>query len=81
MYIKSEILDIVGVEISSTGEISKPVRRKLPDNLEEINPADLDFLKTEELNTLLNRAVQEERYELAVMIRNTIQNTTKQVDK
>jgi bifunctional DNase/RNase len=80
MYIKSEILDIVGIEISSTGEISKPARRKLPENLEEIDPADLDFLKTEELDTLLNRAVQEERYELAVIIRNTIQSQKSQVN-
>ncbi|MDR2853944.1 MAG: bifunctional nuclease family protein [Prevotellaceae bacterium] len=78
MYIKSDILDIVGIEISQAGEITKPARPKLPENLEEIDPADLNFLKTEELNTLLARAVEEERYELAVMIRNTIQSQKSQ---
>ena len=75
IYIKQEILDIVGIVITNDNEtIRQPIRRDLPDNLNEIQADDLKLLTTTELQLLLERALQEEFYELAILIRNEINN-------
>jgi len=70
IYIKSEILDIVGIEVEATepGEQDENIQF----DLEELSDEDLDMLSEEELNELLAVAVQEEKYELAVSIRDAI---------
>ena len=66
IYIKSEILDIVGTVIENeTNEVAKP-------EAEALKNEDLDILSVEELNELLEMAVKEEKYELAVSIRDAI---------
>ena len=66
IYIKSEILDIVGTVFDNkTDEVVKPEK-------EALSSEDLDILSIEELNELLEMAVKEEKYELAVSIRDAI---------
>jgi len=66
IYIKSEILDIVGTVVENeTTEVEKP-------ETEALKSEDLDILSIEELNELLEMAVKEEKYELAVSIRDAI---------
>ena len=66
IYIKSEILDIVGTVVENeTTEVEKP-------ETEALKSEDLDILSIEELNELLEMAVKEEKYELAVNIRDAI---------
>jgi len=69
IYIMSEILDIVGIVVDEEN-VQPPQRRKLPDDLNEIQDDDLKFLNAAELQQLLDRALEEEYYELAVQIRN-----------
>lgn len=66
IYIKSEILDIVGTVVENeTAEDKKT-------ETEALSTQDYDILSVEELNELLEMAVKEEKYELAVNIRDAI---------
>ncbi len=69
VYIKAEILDIVGTvfEKESAETAEKP--KSETDNL---STEDLDILSADELKDLLEMAVKEEKYELAVNIRDAI---------
>ena len=69
IFIKSEILDIVGTEVESTTPVEKST---LPENKEDLTLEDLELLTLEELEELLEVALQEEKYELAVNIRDAI---------
>jgi bifunctional DNase/RNase len=66
IYIKSEILDIVGtvVENETTEDLKTETKA--------LTSEDLDILSVEELNDLLEMAVKEEKYEFAVNIRDAI---------
>lgn len=68
IYIKSEILDIVGTEIESTAT----EKDDLVENNEDLSIDDLNLMSVEALEDLLKIAVQEEKYELAVNIRDAI---------
>ena len=69
IYIKSEILDIVGAEIDvTTNESNKS--EEIP--VEELTVDDLENLTVDELNELLEKAVQDEQYEFAVKIRDAM---------
>lgn len=70
IYIKSEILDIVGTEIEPSQEAAE--KDTLPENTDELTLEDLDLLSVEALEELLEIALQEEKYELAVNIRDAI---------
>lgn len=70
IYIKSEILDIVGTEIESNQETAE--KDTLPENTDELTLEDLELLSKEALEELLEIALQEEKYELAVNIRDAI---------
>jgi bifunctional DNase/RNase len=70
IYIKSEILDIVGVVIEPTNEKEETIPEKT--EYDKISDSQLDRLSLEELEELLSMAVNEERYELAVHIRDAI---------
>jgi len=74
IYIKSEILDIVGTEVEATESEEK---QSLPENSDDLTVEELDLLSEEELEELLGIAVQEEKYELAVNIRDAIKRKMK----
>lgn len=76
IYIRREILDIVGIIIDPAGEPQQQ-HRKLPNNLDEIENSDLELLTEKELQELLDKAVLEEKYELAILIRNELQKLIK----
>jgi bifunctional DNase/RNase len=75
IYIKSEILDIVGTEV----EIPEPEEPKvvLPENEEDLSDDDLDLLTVETLEEMLDLALSNEKYELAVTIRDAIKRKNK----
>ena len=70
IYIKSEILDMVGVVIEPTNEEEETIPEKT--EYDKISDSQLDRLSLEELEELLSMAVNEEKYELAVHIRDAI---------
>lgn len=70
IYIKSEILDIVGVVIEPTNEKEETIPEKT--EYDKISDSQLDRLSLEELEELLSMAVNEEKYEMAVHIRDAI---------
>ncbi len=70
IYIKSEILDIVGTEIEASPTIEKEDPFRV--DIEDLTEQDLDLLSLEDLQELLNMAIQEEKYEMAVNIRDAI---------
>lgn len=72
IYIKSEILDIVGTEVET---IEK--EEDLNINKAELNTEDLNSLSFEALEELLDVVLKEEKYELAVAIRDAINKKTK----
>lgn len=74
IYIKSEILEIVGTEIEPA-EVEE--KETLPVNGEDLTADDLDLLSLEALEELLEMAVHEEKYELAVNIRDAIKRKRK----
>jgi len=75
IFIKSEILDIVGTEVEPIEqEETKPV---LPENEEDLSDDDLDLLSMETLEEMLDLALNNEKYELAVTIRDAIKRKSK----
>lgn len=70
IFIKSEILDIVGTEVEPLEQ--ELTKAKLPDIEEELSEDDLDLLSIVTLEEMLDLAVINEKYELAVTIRDAI---------
>jgi len=75
IFIKSEILDIVGTEV----EPIEPEEPKvvLPENDEDLSDDELDLLSVETLEEMLDLALSNEKYELAVTIRDAIKRKSK----
>jgi len=75
IFIKSEILEIVGTEI----EPLEPEETKsvMPENNEDLSDDDLDLLSMETLEEMLDLALSTEKYELAVTIRDAIKRKNK----
>lgn len=71
IYISSEILTIVGTEVESTPPV-KNEEMEVEVNAEDLTPDELDLLNTPDLEELLSMALHEEKYELAVNIRDAI---------
>jgi bifunctional DNase/RNase len=69
IFIKSEILEIVGTEIEPSEQDEKS---NLPENTDDLKLEDLDSLSVDSLEELLEIALQDEKYELAVNIRDAI---------
>ncbi|NDP19874.1 MAG: DNA helicase UvrB [Paludibacter sp.] len=69
IYIKSDILDIVGTVIEK-----EPTEKVDNENVdaENLTSEDLDKLVVEQLSDLLEMAIAEEKYELAVNLRDAI---------
>ena len=75
IYIKSEIMEIVGTEVEPPDpEEPKPL---LPENDEDLTEDDLDLLSMETLEGMLDLALTNEKYELAVTIRDAIKRKSK----
>lgn len=72
IYIKEEIMGIVGMEVETTEPVN--VQNEDPEDIdaEQLTPEELDMLSLEDLEELLNMAVNEEKYELAVNLRDAI---------
>ncbi len=70
IFIKSEILDIVGVEVEPPAQEEAKV--DLPANNEDLSEDDLDLLPLDALEEMLELAIGQEKYELAVLIRDAI---------
>ena len=70
IYITAEILNIVGTEVDTTSEEDKVIEE--PIDAENLAPEELDLLSIEDLQELLDMALKEEKYELAVTIRDAL---------
>lgn len=70
IYIKSEILDIVGTEVDLVIETDN--EETLPEEKEKLSIDELNSLTIDALKKLLEKAVNEEKYEFAVTIRDAI---------
>jgi len=75
IFIKSEILEIVGTEVEPP-EPEEP-KTVLPENNEDLSDDDLDLLTVETLEGMLDMALSNEKYELAVTIRDAIKRKNK----
>lgn len=73
IYIKDDIMEIVGTEVDLQENNPENV---IPDekdvNAEELTAEELDSLNLEDLEELLKMAISEEKYELAVNLRDAI---------
>ena len=71
IYIKPEILNIVGTEVEP--HVEEEVKKvNLPENNENLTDEDLDLLPLTALEEMLEMAINKEKYELAVTIRDAI---------
>ena len=70
IYITSEILNIVGTDIEPTTEEDKIIEEDI--DAENLAPEELDLLSIQDLQELLDMALKEEKYELAVNIRDAL---------
>ena len=73
IYIKPNIMNIVGTEISDNNQDENLIKN-MDINLDNLNETNLSDYSLAELNELLPIAVNEERYELAVQIRDIIKS-------
>jgi len=74
IFIKSEILDIVGTEVDVTTQ-NKEEKNKI--EIDDLKDEDLKNLSLPEPENLLELAVEDEKYELAVSIRDAIKSKEK----
>ncbi len=74
IYIKAEILDIVGTEVDVAVE---KVKDSVPENAEDLTNEDFDLLSEESLYQMLEVAVNSEKYELAVRLRDALKRKNK----
>jgi len=79
IYIKSEILDMVGTEIDVSVLDEKKEDQEV--DMEKMTIDDLNLLSLEALEEMLKIAVEEERYELAVNIRDAIKRKHMPIDE
>ena len=70
IFIKSEILEIVGTVVEAEHEESKTEEKNV--DVEDLSVEELDLLSLHALEELLEMCVSEEKYELAVTIRDAI---------
>ncbi len=76
IYISSEILEIVGTVVENP-QPEKTEEIEVEVNAEDLTPDELDLLSTSDLEELLSMALHEEKYELAVNIRDAIKRKDK----
>lgn len=77
IFIKSEIIEIVGSNIDTSIRKTEDVDDMHDDDVaidaEEMTPEQLDALSEDALNELLKMAITEEKYELAVNLRDALE--------
>lgn len=77
IFIKSEIIEIVGSNIDTSIRKTEDIDDLHDDDVaidaEEMTPEQLDALSEEALNELLKMAITEEKYELAVNLRDALE--------
>lgn len=71
IFIKSEILEIVGTEVETDAQAQKQETTQI--GLDDLTLEDLELLPLDALDELLELALREEKYELAVNLRDAIQ--------
>jgi len=74
IYIKSDILDIVGTEVEVAVE---EIKSAIPENAEDLSDEDFDLLTEDSLNEMLEVAVNTEKYELAVRLRDALKRKSR----
>lgn len=72
IFIKEEILNIVGMEIGVTEQENPHQDEEIERDIEQLDSESLDTFSLKELETLLDKAIREEKYELAVSLRDAI---------
>ncbi len=72
IYIKEDIMGIVGMEVETTEPVDAQNDESEDIDAEQLTPEELDMLSLEDLEELLNMAINEEKYELAVNLRDAI---------
>lgn len=72
IYIREEIINIVGMDVETTDSVNVEKEETEDVDAEQLTAEELDMLSLEDLEELLNMAVKEEKYELAVNLRDAI---------
>lgn len=72
IYIKADVMNIVGMEIETASDNTPPLEQEEDINAEDMSMEQLLQLSSEDLEELLNMALNEEKYELAVNLRDAI---------
>ena len=72
IFIKEEIMNIVGMDIEAVEQETTTNEESADINAEQLTPGELDMLSLDDLEELLNMAINEEKYELAVNLRDAI---------
>ncbi len=72
IFIKEEIMNIVGMDMETITTESPQKEDSENIDAELLSPDELDLLTLEDLEELLNLAITEEKYELAVNLRDAI---------
>jgi uncharacterized protein len=72
IFIKADVMNIVGMEIETVSDDSPPLEQEEDINAEDMSMEQLLQLSPEDLEELLNMALNEEKYELAVNLRDAI---------
>lgn len=72
IYIRDYILNIVGMEIDPTVEVKDEDVNSLDVNAEDLTVEELELLSELDLQEILNMAISEEKYELAVRLRDAL---------
>lgn len=74
IFVKSDIMDIVGTEVEVSTDEVKPT---VPENAEDLTDDDFDLLTEESLNEMLEVAITNEKYELAVRLRDALKRKSR----
>lgn len=72
IFIREQILNIVGMEIDAKTEITNDDNNSLDVNAEDLTVEELELLSELDLQEILNMAISEEKYELAVRLRDAL---------
>lgn len=75
IFIKSEILDVVGTEIELNQDDND--QTTIPENTEDLTDEDFDLLSLETLEEMLDVALKNEKYELAVRLRDALKRKSR----
>ena len=73
IFIKSEILDTVGAIMSEENEENKETPAPKELKLNELNSRNLKNVSKQKLQKLLDQALEEEKYEIAALIRDELE--------